>query len=198
GLHTDGHRNFGRHERKTAVVQDVPRIEQDDAVEAGLTSMLGELLGPLPVFGFLDLHAARSFSRQSGSSSRNRLTRSPTGGCVTNRAASPTSMNGLIVYSGSVAGLPWKETSSEAWSSRMSASAIGCGESQIAAAVASARNSRFGDSIRWTNADASGPRKNNSTRDSQPPIRLSSSNVAASTTTEVCTTTSRCRTCASS
>src|SRR5436853_5840162 len=41
--------------------------------------------------------AARSFSRQSGSRSRNRRTRSPTGGCVTNSFASPSSANGLIV-----------------------------------------------------------------------------------------------------
>jgi hypothetical protein len=41
--------------------------------------------------------AARSFSRQSGSSSRSLRTRSPTGGCVTNSAASPSSRNGLIV-----------------------------------------------------------------------------------------------------
>ena len=66
-----------------------------------------------------------------------------------------------------------------ACSRRTSASAIGCGDSQIAAAVASARNSRFGDSIRWTNADASGPSTNSSARENQPPTRLSSSSVAA-------------------
>ena len=97
-----------------------------------------------------------------------------------------------------MAGLPWNDTSSEAWSRRTSASAIGCGESQIAAARASARNSRFGESIRWTKADASGPSTKSSTRENQPPTRLSSSSVAAITTTALWTTTSRCRTCASS
>src|SRR6185503_10033745 len=43
-------------------------------------------------------YAARSFSRQFGSSARRRCTRSLTGGCVTNRAARPVSWNGLIVY----------------------------------------------------------------------------------------------------
>ena len=124
GVQDERHRTLGRHKRETDVIEDIGRIEQDGPVEAELADMPGELLGSLPVFGFLDLHAARSFSRQSGSSSRNRLTRSPTGGCVTNRAASPTSRNGLIVYSGSVAGLPWNETSSEAWSRRMSASRL--------------------------------------------------------------------------
>src|SRR5690242_17087341 len=41
--------------------------------------------------------AARSFSRQSGSSSRSRWIRSATGGCVSNRAARPSCANGLVV-----------------------------------------------------------------------------------------------------
>src|SRR5205085_675503 len=100
------------------------------------------------VFGLLDPHAARSFSRQSGSSSRKRRMRSATGGCVTNMRARPSSIKGLTVYSGSVAGLAANSTNSAAWSRRTSASAIGCGEPQIAAAAWSARNSRFGESIR--------------------------------------------------
>ena len=47
--------------------------------------------------GWTVAHAARSFSRQSGSSARSRRTRSPTGGCVTNEAASPSSANGFVV-----------------------------------------------------------------------------------------------------
>src|SRR5439155_8822891 len=57
-----------------------------------------------------DRQAARSFSRQVGSSARRRRTRSLTGGCVTNSAARPSSANGLTVYSGSVAGLAWNST----------------------------------------------------------------------------------------
>ena len=41
------------------------------------------------------LQAARSFSRQSGSSDRRRRTRSPTGGCVANSDARPSSANGF-------------------------------------------------------------------------------------------------------
>src|SRR5215510_12407846 len=40
--------------------------------------------------------AARSLSRHSGSSSRNRRTRSPTGGCVVKSAANPSSANGFV------------------------------------------------------------------------------------------------------
>src|SRR3954447_13264386 len=46
--------------------------------------------------------AARSFSRHSGSSSRSRRTRSPTGGCETNSAASPSSADGFVVERRSV------------------------------------------------------------------------------------------------
>jgi RimJ/RimL family protein N-acetyltransferase len=42
-------------------------------------------------------YAARSRSRHSGSSSRSRRTRAPSGGCVTNIAASPCSANGFTV-----------------------------------------------------------------------------------------------------
>ena len=97
GVQRERHRPLGRDEREADVVQDVGRIEKHDAVEPFLARIRRELRRSLPVFRLFDLHAARSFSRQSGSSSRNRRTRSPTGGCVTNNAASPTSMNGLIV-----------------------------------------------------------------------------------------------------
>ena len=116
-----------------------------------------------------------SFSRQSGSSSRSRRTRSPTGGCVTNSFASPSSANGLIVYSGSVAGLAWNETSSLACSRRSNASARPCGESQSAAASRSASNSRRGESSRCTNEAAIGPSTYSSARDSHPPRRETSS-----------------------
>ena len=88
------------------------------------------------------------------SSARRRATRSPIGGCVTNSAASPSSANGLTVYSGSVAGLAAKLTSSLAWSSRSSASASPWGDPQMPAATRSAASSRFGESRRWTNAEA--------------------------------------------
>src|SRR5262245_49158220 len=197
-IERERHRSLRRDECEADVVENVRRVEQHDTLELFFAGVARERGGALPVLGLVDPHAARSFSRQSGSSSRNRATRSPTGGCVTNNAARPSSRNGLIVYSGSVAGLPWNETSSEACSSRTSASAIGWGESQIAAAVESARNSRFGESSRCTSADASGPRKNSKARENQPPTRLNSSSVAASTTTDVWTTMSRCRTWASS
>src|SRR6187200_2835400 len=68
----------------------------------GRRRLLGQRAAEKRPFAF---HAARNLSRQSGSSSRSRRTRSATGGCVTNRPASPSSANGLKVYSGSVAGL---------------------------------------------------------------------------------------------
>src|SRR5436190_23097871 len=46
---------------------------------------------------FAFFYAARSFSRQSGSSSRSRRRRSASGGCVTNIWTRPSSANGLIV-----------------------------------------------------------------------------------------------------
>src|SRR6476660_7299871 len=97
GVENESHRPFGRHERETDVVEDVGGVEQRNAVQALLARMLRELRPPLPILGLLDPHAARSFSRQSGSSSRSRRTRSPTGGWVTKSAAKPTSMNGLMV-----------------------------------------------------------------------------------------------------
>ena len=52
------------------------------------------------------------------------------------------------------------------------ASARPCGEPQKPAAVRSAANSRFVESIRWRNAAEIGPRNMSSARSSQPPIRL--------------------------
>ena len=62
---------------------------------------------------------------------------------MTKSAASPSSANGLIVYSGSVAGVDSKGNSSSVCSSRISASARPCGEPHSPAAVRSAANSRF-------------------------------------------------------
>ena len=54
----------------------------------------------------------------------------PSGGCVTNIAASPSSANGFTVYSGSVAGLARNSTNEPAASSLSSPSARPCGDSQ--------------------------------------------------------------------
>src|SRR5438067_13599514 len=148
GVQDECHRPLRGNERETDVVEDVRGLEEHDSRESVLTRVLGKSARPLRVFGLLDPHAARSFSRQSGSSSRKRRMRSATGGCVTNMRARPSSIKGLTVYSGAVAGLAANSTNSAAWSRRTSASAIGCGEPQIAAAAWSARNSRFGESIR--------------------------------------------------
>ena len=95
----EGDRALGGCERKARVVEDVVGVEEHRACEVALEKVLGQPCQPLLIFRLLDrqAHAARSFSRQSGSSSRSRRTRSPTGGCVTNRAARPTSRNGLMV-----------------------------------------------------------------------------------------------------
>src|SRR5918996_904388 len=89
------------------------------------------------------IHAARSFSRHSGSRARRRFTRSPIGGWVPNKAARPTDSNGLTAYSGAVVGLAWNVTSSCACSSRTSASANPCGDSQMRAACRSAAKIRL-------------------------------------------------------
>src|SRR5205085_2360218 len=73
-------------------------------------------------------------------------------------------MKGLNGQSGSVAGDASNATSSEACSSRRSASARPCGESHSSAARRSASYSRFGDSSTWTHAAASGPSTNSSAR----------------------------------
>ena len=95
----EGDRPLGRDEGETAVVEDVAAVEENSASEPVAGEMLCERVQPLPVFVRADRerHAARSFSRQAGSSSRRRRTRSPIGGCVTKSAASPSSMNGLNV-----------------------------------------------------------------------------------------------------
>ena len=83
-------------------------------------------------------YAARSFSRQSGSSSLSAWIRSASGGCVLNSAARPSSAKGSTVYSGSVAGLARNCSSSLACSRRSSASASPWGVSQTRAAARSA------------------------------------------------------------
>ena len=107
-VENEGDRPLRRREGEACVVEDVVGVEEHGAGEASVDQLLRQPGQALLVLGLLDCqrHAARSFSRQSGSSSRNRRTRSPTGGCVTNSAARPSSRNGLIVYRGSVAGLP--------------------------------------------------------------------------------------------
>ena len=99
GVQHEGDRTLGRRERKAGVVEDVVRVEEHCPGQLVFAQVLGKARQSLLVFGLLDseIHAARSFSRQSGSSSRSRRTRSPTGGCVTNSAARPTSRNGLTV-----------------------------------------------------------------------------------------------------
>ena len=99
GTQDERDRALGGREREAGVVEDVVRVEEDGPGEPVLAQVLGQARQPLVVLSLLDRerHAARSFSRQSGSSSRSRRTRSPTGGCVTNSAASPTSRNGLMV-----------------------------------------------------------------------------------------------------
>src|SRR5207244_4205963 len=82
------------------------------------------------------------------------------------------SINGLIVYRGSVAGLARNSTSEPACSRRSNASASPWGDSQIAAAARSAANSRLGESRRCTNAAAIGASTKRRTRWNQPPSRL--------------------------
>jgi hypothetical protein len=99
GSQDECHRTLRRHECEPDVVQDVGRLEQDHPRQPHLAKVRRQRGCPPFVFGLLnrERHAARSLSRQSGSSSRRRLMRSPTGGCVTKSAPSPSSMNGLIV-----------------------------------------------------------------------------------------------------
>ena len=124
-----------------------------------------------------DRHAASAVV----SSARSRRTRSSIDGCVTNIFASPSSRNGLNGQSGSVAGDASNETSSAAWSSRMSASASPCGDSHSSAARRSASNSRFGETagVRARCRDRAEDEQERSVGD-QPPTRLASISEAAS------------------
>src|SRR3954447_19567686 len=97
GVEREGHGALGWDKREADVIQHIGGVEEDDAVEPRVARVRGKARGAFAVFGLLDLHAARSFSRQAGSSSRNRRTRSPTGGWVTKSAPRPASMNGLMV-----------------------------------------------------------------------------------------------------
>src|SRR5439155_16171875 len=94
----DRHRDraLGRDEGEAGVVEDVVAVEEDGAGEAALPEPLRERVCPLlELFpANRERHAARSLSRQAGSDSRRRRTRSATGGWVTNSAARPSSANG--------------------------------------------------------------------------------------------------------
>ena len=94
-------RPLGRDEREARVVENVVGVEEHGAGEAARAQSFGERLAPRLVLLRPDRErqaaSLRSFSRHAGSSARNRRTRSPTRGCVTKSAASPSSMNGLIV-----------------------------------------------------------------------------------------------------
>src|SRR4029077_15287648 len=100
----EGDRALGGCERKARVVEDVVGVEENRTCELALEKVLSQPCQPLLIFRLLDRqshrHAARSFSRQSGSSSRSRRTRSPTGGCVTKSAARPSTATGFAGYRG--------------------------------------------------------------------------------------------------
>ena len=145
------------------------------------------------------LAAAPRFAARRDRASRSRRTRSATGGWVTKSAARPRSRNGLIVNSGSVAGLPAKSTSSAACSRRDQR--VGEPVRRVAElrreavgrrTPASARRAG-GRTPRRPGRARRGARARGSRRSGSP--RASS---AASTAAAVCTWTSCRRTCASS
>src|SRR3954452_4751370 len=105
-------RTLGRDEVEAGVVVDVVRLEEHGAGEAALLQRRCECVAARGELLVGDLHAAGTSSR--GASARSRLTRSSTFGCVTKSAARPSSMNGLNVQSGSVAGEASNATSSDA------------------------------------------------------------------------------------
>src|SRR5262249_14841635 len=96
-VHDERGRPLGRDESEPDVVEDVRVVEEDSATEPASSEIVGERCAARVVLRVADLHAASSFSRHPGSISRSRRTRSATGGCVTNSAARPTFMKGLIV-----------------------------------------------------------------------------------------------------
>ena len=79
------------------------RVEEDGTAEAALAETLRERgraaprTPPAGSPGSRGGLAAQLLAPGRDRASRSRCTRSPTGGCVTNSAASPVSMNGLIV-----------------------------------------------------------------------------------------------------